>query len=147
MPSTEKTIVTLRVVLTECSMSNQNLLRHMCTIACKAFGQCLCDINGTVLAACTANRDGQVAAVVLFKTWQPAGDELFDVINHQLGVGLRLEKYLDGFIQPCEWAQVDVVKGVGQAADIKNEIGIHWDPVFKTERFEQNSHAVVAQCQ
>lgn len=128
-------------------MPNQDLLRRVSAIGCKAFGQCLGNVNRAVLASSATDRDGQVAAVVLLETWQPAGDELFDVINHQLGVGLRLEKYLDGFIQPCEWAQVDVVKGVGQAADIKNEIGIHWDPVFKTERFEQNSHAVVAQCQ
>ena len=80
-----------------------------------------------------ANRDGQITSIVLLKFGQPAFDELLNVVNKWLGVGLRLQKFLHRRVQSRQWALCHIVIWIGQAPCIKHEIRINGQAVFETK--------------
>ncbi|ERE10059.1 hypothetical protein O166_05695 [Pseudogulbenkiania ferrooxidans EGD-HP2] len=98
--------------------------------------QILDDVHRAVLAAGAADGHCQVAAVFLAVAGQPLGDHRLDVgyhLGHFLVAGEEVD---DGLVAAGERAQLRIVIGIGQAAGVKDEIGVLRHAMLEAERFE-----------
>src|SRR5690606_28313983 len=95
--------------------------------------QFFAQIHRAVLPAGTAHRDRDVAAVVGLETRQPLFQVAADVREHLGDIGLLLQKVDDRLIQAAAAPQVLYPIGIGEAAGIEHDIGIHRYAVLEAE--------------
>ena len=90
-----------------------------------------------MLPASAADGHRQVAAGARRKAGQPLGKVAMQVGVHVAELALRLQEPPHRRIQPGEAAELRLPVGVGQAADIKHQVGVHRHPVLVGEGLEQ----------
>ena len=101
------------------------------------MAQPLGEIDRAVLAAGTADADGQVAAVVADVARQPGGDEAGDILAHLHHLGLRFEIVDHRAVAAVQGAQRHLVVRIGQAAHVENQFSVEGDAVLEAEGLEQ----------
>ena len=106
-------------------------------------GQLFGQVHGTVLAARTADGDGNVAAAFVLHFWQPFAHKTGNVVQHFLRQRLAVQETDNRLLHAVERAQFGLVVGIGQAAHVEHEIGTRRAAVFEAERFDADEQAVV----
>ena len=90
-------------------------------------------IYRAMLAAGTAERNGEITAIIDNKVGQPAFYEETDVIAHFFHTGDVFEKFDHCRIASGKGAQDRIVVWVGQAAHVEYKIGVERDAILVSE--------------
>jgi hypothetical protein len=94
------------------------------------------DVARRAASVSATDRDRQITAVVVTEMRQPFGEKLFDVVDHFMHDGQRVEKIDHRFVEACERPQFMIVVRVRQRAYVENIIGVERHAAFKAEGLE-----------
>ena len=99
--------------------------------------------DGTVLAAGTANSDGQIAFAFADVMRDEVGEEAFDAAKKFAGLREGTDIFLDLEIFAGEAAQGRDKVGVGKKAHVEDEVGVRRNAVFVAKADDGNEHGAV----
>ena len=109
------------------------------------LGEMFGKIHRAMLAAGTADGDGQRATIVAHEFRQPAHQQLLDVVEHGLNGLPRIQKLNHFGVFARERAQLRIVIGIGQRAHVEYKIGIARQAVLETKRLEKQREFALIQ--
>ncbi len=94
--------------------------------------------DGAVFAAGAAYRDGQITFPFADVMRDEVGEQAFDAAEKFTALRKRADVFLDFGIFPGVAAQGRDKVGVGQKADVKNEVGVRGDAVLVAKAYDGN---------
>jgi len=112
-----------------------------------AFGERFLDLfaehDGAVFAAGAADGDGQVAFAFADVMRDEVSEQTFDAAEKFSALGKRADVLLDFGILAGVAAQGGDKVGVGQKANVENEVGVRGNTVFVAEADDGDQHGAV----
>ena len=105
-------------------------------VFCQSFDQ----VDGAVLAACAANADSHVAAMVQSQQGQPTLQKLLNVLLHLLHLRHVAQVVGYGLIQTCQRSQIAFIVRVGQHAHIEHIVRVCGHAVLEAKGLEHQRH-------
>ncbi len=104
----------------------------------KCGGKLVGHVHGSVLSACAADRDRQIATIHIDIFGNPALQECEDVVVHIDESWLRIEKFGHFAIATGQSTKFDGPVRIWQAAQVEHEIGIGRNSILEAERLDQH---------
>src|SRR5450830_411708 len=137
MISISRAGIAVVVLSAKVAVADLDVLQGLLQGLAQAFGE----VDGAVMPARAADGNSDISPVAGGKTRQPFKQITGNILVHLLDVGLCGQVFGHRLVEPGLLTQFRFPVGVGQAAYVEHQVGIHRHPALETERLDQEGGA------